>query len=118
MRHRLRSELYHAALQYGVIGRFFLAVKARHVEFRDGPSRGSGGDVPEAKARWLQAELLRLEAPLRRYEGFGALRQLAIFERHIPPEAEKAVIRPLYVLAGMTGHLGSRVAASGTGGEK
>jgi hypothetical protein len=54
--------------------------------------------MPPAKARWLQKELLRLEKPLRKYEGFAPLRQLAIFERPIPAEAEKSVVAPLYFI--------------------
>jgi hypothetical protein len=75
-------------LQYGALGRFFLALKARRTDINDRPARGSGGDVPPEKVARVQKELLRLERPLRRYEGFAGLRQLAIFERHIAPEAE------------------------------
>jgi hypothetical protein len=88
LRHRLRSELYDAALQYGSLARRFLRAKANGVDIVE--CAGTGQEMSTVT------------------EGFAGLRQWAIFERPIAPEAEKAVIPVIYRLAASLGRLGSR----------
>jgi hypothetical protein len=83
LKHGLRRELYDAGLEFGSISRRCLRARGTCAGIIEAYT-GTGKEMSTAAAVWLKKELERLEKPLRRFPGFPALRQLAIFERGIP----------------------------------
>jgi hypothetical protein len=115
MRHRLRTELYDAGIEYAGMVRCYYAAKLpagamRGIPQLPGDDRGSGNGVSPEKAIWLEKELRQLEGPLKSLSrrGFSALRMLAVHEREIMVSSERMAAEVLYLLAVMLKRVGGR----------
>jgi hypothetical protein len=106
LRHKLHRAAFDAGLAFGTLSHRYLSAKARGTDIREAPS-GSGADISEEKAKWLAAEVARIERPLREMSpvGFAAVSMMAVYEREPPPRSETEAIGVLFGLARMLGVL-------------
>jgi hypothetical protein len=93
LKHKLRREYYDAALELGVLVRHFFAARLETKPIIS-LGFGSGRGVSPEKAKWLAAELDRIEMALHGLNplGYSALKTLAVHECEIAPQAEPAAI--------------------------